>query len=182
MQTNLLPDKVLVPFVYACSENCAYLVLNYARIFRSYILKSLVLQTHLMQQIMVNESLVNWHHYNEWDSYLQKKAKERKVHEKCNKTCAYTYLSGVPSRYNSEISNHGYSFIEYDLCALSLPSPFPNFDFASPCIVLVGLSIDFGVCLVLIQFVLTSSLLPTRYCEYVDDRIKQANSISNTTE
>jgi len=42
-------------------------------------------------------------------------------------------------------------------------------------VVYVGLSIDFGVCLVLIQFVLTPSPLPTRYCEYVDDRIKQAN-------
>lgn len=47
--------------------------------------------------------------------------------------------------------------------APSLPSPFLDLDFASSYIVLVGLSVDSGVCLVSIQFV--ASPLPTRYCE-----------------
>lgn len=100
--------------------------------------------------------------------------------------CTYTYLSDVyyRARYSSSQQQRKYPPpLTYrprsNSCAPSLPSPFLDLDFASSCIVLVGLSLDFGVCLVPIQFVLTPpAALLTRHCESAVDRIKQANGFN----
>lgn len=63
-------------------------------------------------------------------SYMGKE--NERSNDKWDSLCVDIFIEYISSRYNSEISNHEYSFIEYDLRAL--PSPFLDLNFASSCL------------------------------------------------